>query len=187
MTRKITEPAGQTRRGALRTLAAGAGAAALPLWARYAQAQTSEPIRVGFQVHRTGIGAAYGRWYDRTTQAACCGAQTRGMNYAEGKIFYQTLDGQVFALDAETGEHYWTYDAFAAVWGSAFVADGKVYLGDEDGDVAILKAGKEMELLDEVNLGSAVYTTPVARDGVLYIASRNMLFALQEGAQLAAE
>ena len=33
----------------------------------YAQAQTSEPIRIGFQVHRTGIGAAYGRWYERTT------------------------------------------------------------------------------------------------------------------------
>lgn len=64
----------QTRRHALKTLALGGGAAAaagsLPLWARYAQAQTSEPIRVGFQVHRTGIGAAYGRWYDRTTDAA---------------------------------------------------------------------------------------------------------------------
>ncbi|MDF0600667.1 ABC transporter substrate-binding protein [Psychromarinibacter sp. C21-152] len=60
-----------TRRGALKTLAAGGGAAAtLPLWARYTHAQSAEPIRIGFQVHRTGIGAAYGRWYDRTTQAA---------------------------------------------------------------------------------------------------------------------
>ncbi|MBD3625997.1 MAG: ABC transporter substrate-binding protein, partial [Rhodobacteraceae bacterium] len=65
-----TKPNLPTRRGALKTLAAGAGAASLPLWSRYAQAQTSEPIRIGFQVHRTGIGAAYGRWYDRTTQAA---------------------------------------------------------------------------------------------------------------------
>ncbi|WP_412554759.1 ABC transporter substrate-binding protein [Shimia sp. MIT1388] len=60
-----------TRRDALKTLALGGGAAAAtPLWARYAGAQTSEPIKVGFQVHRTGIGAAYGRWYDRTTTAA---------------------------------------------------------------------------------------------------------------------
>ncbi|MBO9472277.1 ABC transporter substrate-binding protein [Shimia sp. R10_1] len=60
-----------TRRGALKTLALGGTAAAtLPLWARYAGAQTAAPIKVGFQVHRTGIGAAYGRWYDRTTQAA---------------------------------------------------------------------------------------------------------------------
>jgi PQQ-dependent dehydrogenase (methanol/ethanol family) len=38
---------------------------------------------------------------------ACCGAQTRGLNYAEGKIFFNTADGQVFALDAETGEALW--------------------------------------------------------------------------------
>ncbi len=73
MTKSKTAPvkgAHPTRREALKTLAIGGGAAALPLWARYAGAQTSEPIKVGFQVHRTGIGAAYGRWYDRTTTAA---------------------------------------------------------------------------------------------------------------------
>ncbi|MEQ9038443.1 MAG: ABC transporter substrate-binding protein [Silicimonas sp.] len=60
-----------TRRGALKTLGTGAAAAAtLPLWARYTHAQSAAPIKVGFQVHRTGIGAAYGRWYDRTTMAA---------------------------------------------------------------------------------------------------------------------
>ncbi|MEO9780546.1 MAG: ABC transporter substrate-binding protein [Sedimentitalea sp.] len=70
MTKDTTNPAATTRRGALKTLAAGAAVGSLPLWARYSQAQTSEPIRIGFQVHRTGIGAAYGRWYDRTTNAA---------------------------------------------------------------------------------------------------------------------
>jgi len=38
---------------------------------------------------------------------ACCGDQTRGLQYAEGKIFYHTLDGQVFSIDAETGEALW--------------------------------------------------------------------------------
>ena len=63
---------------------------------------------------------------------------------------------------------------------SPFVADGKVYIGDEDGDVAVFRTGKEMELLYEVNMGSAVYTTPVAKNKVLYIASRNTLFAIAE-------
>ena len=81
-------------------------------------------------------------------------------------------------MDAETGQKYWTYDAFAAIWGSPMVADGKVYIGDEDGDVAVLRAGKEMELIYEVNMGSSVYTTPIPKDGVLYIASRNTLFAI---------
>lgn len=61
------------RRETLKTLAAGAGGIAvantLPGFMGFSQAQTSEPIKIGFQVHRTGIGAAYGRWYDRTTEA----------------------------------------------------------------------------------------------------------------------
>ncbi len=59
-----------TRREVIKTLALGTGAASLPLWARYASAQTAEPLKFGFQMHATGIGAGYGRWYDRTSQAA---------------------------------------------------------------------------------------------------------------------
>jgi outer membrane protein assembly factor BamB len=58
--------------------------------------------------------------------------------------------------------------------------DGKIYLGDEDGDVVILKAGKTEQVLFETNMGSAVYTTPVAKDGVLYVVTRNTLIAIEE-------
>lgn len=101
----------------------------------------------------------------------------------EGDIVYVSdLTGFLYALDIDTGKEHWKYDTFAAVWGSPYVADGKVYLGDEDGDVVVLKTGKEMEVLSEVNMGSAVYTTPIAKDGVLYILSRKELFAIEEGA-----
>ncbi len=106
---------------------------------------------------------------------------------ADGIVYIADLSGFLYAFDAETGDHYWTYDLFAAVWGSAYVADGKVYIGDEDGDITVLKAGKgkdgQAELIAEMNVGSSVYTTPVARNGVLYVMSRNTLFALAEGAQ----
>lgn len=66
--------ANHSRRTILKGLAAAGGAAAgaqlLPGYVPYIQAQSSAPIKIGFQVHRTGIGAAYGRWYDRTTTAA---------------------------------------------------------------------------------------------------------------------
>ena len=61
---------GLTRRGALKGIGAAAGIMAAPGFVRYAQTQSSEPIRIGFQAHRTGIGAAYGRWYERVTMAA---------------------------------------------------------------------------------------------------------------------
>ena len=99
----------------------------------------------------------------------------------DGLLYAADLSGFLYCLDAETGEHQWTYDTFAAVWGSPFVVDGKVYIGDEDGDVAILKAGKKMELLAEINMGSAVYTTPVAHDGVMFILTRKELFAIKTG------
>jgi len=98
----------------------------------------------------------------------------------DGLLYTSDLSGFVYCLDVATGTPHWKYDTFAAIWGSPFVADGKIYIGDEDGDVAVLKTGKKLELIHEVNMGSAVYTTPVARDGVLYIASRNTLFAIAE-------
>ncbi|PWJ21275.1 ABC transporter substrate-binding protein [Jannaschia seohaensis] len=51
-------------------LGLGASAGALAMGTRFTHAQSAAPIKIGFQKHATGIGAAYGRWYDATTQAA---------------------------------------------------------------------------------------------------------------------
>ena len=63
-----------TRRSALGTLGASVGAIGatsfLPNVARMAHAQGSGPIRLGLQLHRTGIGSVYGRWYERVATAA---------------------------------------------------------------------------------------------------------------------
>jgi hypothetical protein len=60
------------------------------------------------------------------------------------------------------------------------IINGKVYIGDEDGDVAILEAAKEKKLISEINMGSAVYMTPVAAHGTLFLGNRNQLFAIAE-------
>ena len=98
----------------------------------------------------------------------------------DGLIYQPDFSGFLHCLDAETGEVYWVYDTFAAIWGSPLAVDGRVYLGDEDGDVVVLKAGKELEVIAENYLGSAVYSTPVPANGVLFLGSRNQLFALVE-------
>ena len=78
------------------------------------------------------------------------------------------------------------HDLFAAVWGSPVLIDGKIYLGDEDGDVVIMQAGKTKKVLAEINMGSSVYSTPVPANGVLYICNRNQLYALAEAKPAAA-
>ncbi|MEE9154225.1 MAG: PQQ-dependent dehydrogenase, methanol/ethanol family, partial [candidate division NC10 bacterium] len=41
------------------------------------------------------------------TSVACCDLVNRGVAYAEGKILATTLDGHLYALDAQTGETLW--------------------------------------------------------------------------------
>src|SRR6202171_5230660 len=98
----------------------------------------------------------------------------------DGIVYESDFSGFLHALDAKTGEVYWTHDLFAAVWGSPLLVDGKLYLGDEDGDVAILQEGKTKKVIAQINMGSSVYSTPVPANGVLYIANRNQLYALAE-------
>ena len=59
-----------SRRTALKGLGATAALGLAPGYVRYVQAQSSAPIKIGFQCHRTGIGAAYGRWYEKVSNAA---------------------------------------------------------------------------------------------------------------------
>ena len=82
-----------------------------------------------------------------------------------GLLYAADLSGFLYCFDAQSGKQYWRYDALAAVWGSPYVVDGKVYLGDEDGEVAVFKHAKELQELALNDMGNSVYTTPVAANG----------------------
>ncbi|HKE84778.1 MAG TPA: PQQ-binding-like beta-propeller repeat protein, partial [Vicinamibacterales bacterium] len=66
---------------------------------------------------------------------------------ADGLVYISDFSGYLHCLDQKTGQEYWVHDMLAAVWASPFVVDGKVYLGDEDGDVVVMAAGKKKEVL----------------------------------------
>jgi outer membrane protein assembly factor BamB len=112
-----------------------------------------------------------GKYFNRTVASSVI---------SDGILYAVDLSGFLYALDAKTGGHFWTHDTFAAVWSGPLVADGKVYVGDEDGDLVILSAGKVKKVLGEFNLGAAIYSSPVAKGSVLYVKSRNKLFALEK-------
>ena len=116
-------------------------------------------------------------WYGTTTKS---GAPFPPPPSKTGSSAIPTYSGFLHCLDAKTGEVYWTHDLFAAVWGSAMLIDGKLYIGDEDGDVLIMQEGKTKKVIAEMNMGSSVYSTAVPANGVLYITNRNQLYALAE-------
>jgi len=100
----------------------------------------------------------------------------------DGLLYEADFSGFLHCLDAKTGQVYWTHDLFAAIWGSPMLVDGKIYLGDEDGDVVIMQEGKVKKVITEINMGSSVYSSAVPANGVLYISNRNQLYAIQEAA-----
>jgi outer membrane protein assembly factor BamB len=97
---------------------------------------------------------------------------------ADGLVYVSDFSGYLHCLDANTGQEYWQHDMLAAVWASPFVIDGKVFLGDEDGDVVVMAHSKEKVMLGEMNMGSAVYGTIVPANGTLFLNNRSQLFAI---------
>ena len=71
---------------------------------------------------------------------ACCGAQSRGLAYAEGKIIFNTLDGQLIALDADTGAVVWHNESVVdlsiteTTTNSPLIVDDLVIIGNEGGE-----------------------------------------------------
>lgn len=98
-------------------------------------------------------------------------------------LYHCDLSGIFRAVDAATGKTLWSHDLKAAVWGSPYVVDGKVLIGNEDGVVTVFKEGRQKEVLAEMDMTSSVYTTPVAANGVLYVTNRERLYAIRQGAQ----
>ena len=97
---------------------------------------------------------------------------------SDGIVYAANFSGFLHALDLKTGKMLWEHDMLAAVWGSPYVVDGKVMIGDEDGDVDVLQAGPTLEVLSEINFGNTIYSTPVVANGTLFIMTRSHLYAI---------
>ena len=111
-------------------------------------------------------------------EAGGCPREFATVSVSDGLLYLSDVGGRLHCLDAETGKCYWVHEGNNC-WaiGSPLVADGKVYM-PTDKCLWILAAGKERKVLNRVNLGSAMWATPVAANGTLYIASKNFLWAV---------
>jgi len=104
-------------------------------------------------------------------------------------LFVTDFAGLVHCLDAKKSDGgkptvYWTHDMFAASWGSVLIVDGKVYVGDEDGDITVFELSKKLKVLSEINMINSIYTSPVVANNTLFISNKSTLFAIKSGAKL---
>jgi len=97
-----------------------------------------------------------------------------------GLLFIGDFSGFVHCLDADTGKVNWVHDMKAHMWGSTLVADGKVYVGDEDGDFCVLASSRQKRVISEANLGYPIYGTPVVANGLMYVLNQSYLYAFAD-------
>ena len=89
--------------------------------------------------------------------------------------------GECPLFGLETGECYWVHEAGKPIWGSPLVADGKVYLGTGAQVLWVLAAGKQPKVINRIRMRDAVYTTPTAANGTLWVVTNRHLYAVGGG------
>ncbi len=97
-------------------------------------------------------------------------------------LLYVSDHGILTVYDAQSGEKIYNErlpNASGAYISALVAGDGKVYITSEDGDVYVVKAGDEFELLATNPLGETILATPAISDGRILLRGRHHLFAVQ--------
>lgn len=99
----------------------------------------------------------------------------------DGKILYVPTDkGIVWALDAKTGKQvYGGKRMRPAIYSSSPVlADGRLYMSNEEGTTVVLKAGPEFEVLAENDLGEYTLSSPAISDGQIFLRTEKAVYCI---------
>ena len=101
-----------------------------------------------------------------------------------GDYLYVCQDSGVLSCyQAATGKRM--YQARLGTGGTGFTAsgvagDGKLYYTSEEGDVYVVKAGPEFQVLATNSMGEVCMATPAISEGILYFRTRSNLVAIRE-------
>jgi HEAT repeat protein/outer membrane protein assembly factor BamB len=93
----------------------------------------------------------------------------------DGLLYVADLGGTVHCLDAATGARVWKHETHGAIWGCLLLAGDRLYVGNLDGSMAVLRAGRRMELLAQIEMDAPLYSRPALVGDALYLATANRL------------
>ena len=99
----------------------------------------------------------------------------------DGKYFYSVNDrGIVWCLDAKTGQEVWGGKRIkSAIYSSSPVlADGRIYITNEDGLTTVFKAGPEFEVLAENDLNDYTLSSPAISGQHLFLRTTQFLYSI---------
>ena len=105
-----------------------------------------------------------------------------------GDYLYSCTDkGVLTCFNAKTGEQIYQQRVNEQGFGlsaSPVAADGKLYFASEEGEVYVLKAGPQYELLAINPMGEAMMATPAISDDMLIVRGRQHVFGVAENKKM---
>ncbi len=99
----------------------------------------------------------------------------------DGALLYLINDrGIMWCLDARTGSEVYGRQRLrsATYSGSPVLADGRIYITDEDGVTSVVQAGPKFAVLAENDLGEYTLSSPAISDGQIFIRTDAFLYAI---------
>jgi outer membrane protein assembly factor BamB len=97
----------------------------------------------------------------------------------DGVLYVVRNGGILTAFDPQTGNVLKAARVDGAIGGysaSPVAADGKLFLANEDGKLAVLRAGTDWEVLAVEDLGESCYATPALSKGHIYLRTNDALY-----------
>ncbi len=98
----------------------------------------------------------------------------------DGIVYLGDRAGGFHAFDAETGQTLWKIDLKGDHWAGPLVADGKIYLGTARRQFYVLRAGREPEILSEIEMPDALHAGATAADETLFVPINGFLYAIEK-------
>jgi outer membrane protein assembly factor BamB/HEAT repeat protein len=96
----------------------------------------------------------------------------------DGLLYVADVGGFVYCLDAATGAIVWKHDTLADIWGCLLMAGDRLYVGNEDGTMTVLRAGRRLEVLAQIEMGAALYSRPAVVGDAMYLATAKRLYLI---------
>jgi outer membrane protein assembly factor BamB/HEAT repeat protein len=96
----------------------------------------------------------------------------------DGLLYVGDLGGTIHCLDAATGAQVWKHQTGAAIWGCLLLAADRIYAGNIDGGMTVLRAGPRKELLAQIEMEAPLFTRPALSGDSLYLATANRLYLI---------
>jgi outer membrane protein assembly factor BamB len=94
----------------------------------------------------------------------------------DGLLYVADLGGTIHCLDAATGAHVWKHETHDAIWGSLLLAGGRLYAGNVEGTMTVLRAGRKKELLAQIEMDAPLHSRPALIGDALLLATARRLY-----------